>query len=98
MRDGDLHTVLTVCLGDSVSWTVRGQNSAGAGCFSIFSRTRKSALNDYKAFFPQGVRRPEHDVDRCPSCSVPKLRMSGALPLLPPYACMVWTVTTSFLN
>ena len=35
----------------------------------------------------------EHEVDHSPHL-LPRLRMNAAIPLLPVYACMVWTGTT----
>ena len=44
--------------------------------------------------YPRGVKRPDHDVTT--DHLAPSLRMSGAIPLLPPYAFMAWTERTFF--
>jgi len=51
-------------------------------------------LHGYRDYF-QGIMRPGRGADHSPLHLVPRLRISGDVPLLPPYAFMVWTGTTS---
>ena len=49
-------------------------------------------FNGYQSSF-LGVKRPGPEADHSPRHLVPRLRMSGALPLLPLPASMAWTGT-----
>jgi len=46
----------------------------------------------------RGVKWLGYDIDHLPPSSVPRLRISGYIPLLHLYAQMVWTGTTLLLN
>jgi hypothetical protein len=61
--------------------------------FQIIETVSEANLTSYSmapALFSPGLKRPGHKVQHSP-LSLPRLRMSGTIPLITLYAFMAWT-------